>query len=170
MNDPTYINRLKKTLRNPRIKLYQKVAGGLLIMLGILMIGNMSWAFYKIEQLNKTENECIALMSDDDVSTEDLTNLSIALHELTTVRIKLNNYTSSLYSMCAGAFVGFGIMVFLGSVLKRHETIIALWERVELLEKQVELHGPNTRANQKLDPTVKTPAESGNEQGTAGQL
>jgi tetratricopeptide (TPR) repeat protein len=31
------------------------------------------------------------------------------------------------------------------------------------LEKQI-------AANQKLDPTVKTPVESGNEQGTAGQL
>jgi membrane associated rhomboid family serine protease len=28
----------------------------------------------------------------------------------------------------------------------------------------------NKESNQKLDPTVKTPAESGNEQGTAGQL
>ena len=109
----------------------------MLIILGILMVSHMSWAFYKLDQISQTEAECISLLTESDIRAEDSTKLSIALRDLMTARIKMNNYTSSPYSMCAGAFIGFGIMVFCGSLIKRHEIIVTLWERVERLEKQL---------------------------------
>ncbi|MBL7016858.1 MAG: hypothetical protein ISR84_04795 [Kiritimatiellales bacterium] len=138
MNDHQYIDRLKKNIRNPRAKLYQKLSGGVLVLFGVFMLGNMSWAFYQIDRINETETKCMSLLADEDLSTEDTTKVVIALHELIPVRIKMNNYASGVYPMLAGSFIGFGITMFCGYWTKRNELIVSLWDKVEALENQQE--------------------------------
>jgi hypothetical protein len=87
-------------------------------------------------------------MPDIEIINEDI-NYDTTIEEIYLTLIKDNNITFNLYFAQDEPF----------RKTRGEELATELRKRID---KEI--------SNQKLDPTVKTPVESGNEQGTAGQL
>ena len=121
MEDQTYINRLKKNLRHPRVKIHWRIAGVMLIFLGVVMAGTELWKEFQSDKLNEViKTEFLpALSNKERISTDDLS----AFHSLIIAQAKMEHSSSG--SMIGGLFIGWGVVMLMGIFTKSKEISFA---------------------------------------------
>jgi len=80
-----------------------------------------------------------------------------------------SKHANDVVNLFFGEMVDFNVVKDVITTLQEHGIDVRIMYNKDATSIHISLYGSfQTMHNQKLDPTVKTPVESGNEQGTAG--
>ena len=123
------------------------IAGGTVIIIGLLLSGVALWGEYKTEQLDELmKSNYLPGLSARKIGIEELPEILSTFHSIVIAEVHLKSLRS--FSFIGGTMIGLGIGIFMGLFNKRNAITVELWDRIQTLEEKLAVLENNPQITQ----------------------